>query len=137
MPPPSAAQHTGPGITSGSPNLRANGEKPPGPPVDPPGEHDRGAPAANGNPSNVISDGDFNILPPTTLNHPKAVAPAFVVFTFTDDGELKRRNVYLSLHSALKAKERAEARGSRFQLMLCELVPVPHKAIVVVGGGDQ
>ena len=82
-----------------------------------------------------VTDGDSTILQPSTLHHPKAVAPAFVVFTFTDDGELMRRNVYVSLHSALKAKERAEARGSRFELMLCELVPVPHKPIIVVGGG--
>ncbi len=76
-------------------------------------------------------------LQPTTLTHPKAVAPAFVVFTFTDDGELMRRNVYVSLHSALKAKERAEARGARFELVLCELVPVPQSPVIVVGGGDR
>lgn len=66
------------------------------------------------------------------LQHPRAVAPAYVVFTFHDDGKVKRRNVYLSLHSAIKAKERAEAKGSRFELMLCELVPVKTSPLVVV-----
>lgn len=71
---------------------------------------------------------------PTQLTHPKAVAPAYVVFTFDTDGAMVRRNVYLSLHSALKAKERAEKRGRRFEMILCELVPTPHKPAIVVGG---
>ncbi len=46
-------------------------------------------PAANPGASSV-TDTDLHIVPPTTLHHAKAVAPAFVVFTFTDDGELRR-----------------------------------------------
>lgn len=75
------------------------------------------------------------IMPPTTLHHPAAVAPAYAVFSFHDDGRVKRRHLYLSLHSAIKAQERAEARGERFELMLVELVPVPATPVVVVGGG--
>lgn len=74
-------------------------------------------------------------LPPRTPNHPKAVAPAYAVFVLHDDGRVKRRRVLLSLHSAIKAQERAEARGERFELMLVELVPVPASPVVVVGGG--
>lgn len=73
------------------------------------------------------------------LTNPKAVAPAYVVFTFHDDGRIKRRNVFVSLHSTIKAKERAEAKGAQFELMLCELVPVPGGPMIVVGlgGGDR
>jgi hypothetical protein len=84
--------------------------------------------------SNVNSNGDDLSLLPTTLTHPRAVAPAYVVFTMHDDGRVKRRNVYLSLHAAIKAKERAEARGDAFHLALMELVPVPGKPAIVVGG---
>lgn len=79
--------------------------------------------------------GDVSILAPTTLVHPRAVAPAYAVFTFHDDGRLKRRHIYVSLHSAIKAQERAQAKGQRFELMLVELVPVPATPVVVVGGG--
>lgn len=71
------------------------------------------------------------------LTHPRAVAPAYVVFTFDTDGRMVRRNVYVSLHSALRAKERAEKNGRRFQLTLCELVPVPHQPVIVVGGDAE
>ena len=94
----------------------------------------------NGRPGGAadVPDGDLNetIIPPapTQIRHPKAVAPAFVVFTFDTDGAKVRRQVYLSLHSALKAKERATKRGRRFELVLCELVPTPHAPLLVVGG---
>lgn len=71
------------------------------------------------------------------LAHPRAVAPAYVVVTFSENGRRHRRQVYLSLHSALKAKERAEKNGRRFELALFELVPTPHKPLVVVGGEDR
>lgn len=74
-------------------------------------------------------------VPPRSLHHPRAIAPAYAVFTFHDDGRLKRRHLYLSLHSAIRAQERAEAKGQRFDLMLVELVPVPAAPVVVVGGG--
>lgn len=96
----------------------------------------RGCPrqASQGIHKSTAATGSDNIVPATTLTHPQAVAPAYVVFTLRDDGGVKRRNVYLSLHSAIKAKERAEARGDSFELMLCELVPVPGKPTIVVGG---
>jgi len=59
------------------------------------------------------------------------------VFTFRDDGRVKSRRLYLSLHSAIRAKDRTEAKGERFELMLVELVPVPHSPVIVVGGGDR
>lgn len=90
-------------------------------------------PAANRALSNV-TDGDNMILPPTALIHTKAIAPAYAVFTFHDDGRLKRRHLYLSLHSAIKAQERAQAKGQRFELMLVELVPVASTPMVIVGG---
>lgn len=71
------------------------------------------------------------------LTHPRAVAPAFVVASFTFDGRIHRRQIYLSLHSALKAKDRAEKAGRRFELQLCELVPTPYKPLIVVGGEDR
>ncbi len=91
-------------------------------------------PAANPGASSV-TDSDLHIVPPTTLHHAKAVAPAYAVFTFRDDGRVKSRRLYLSLHSAIRAKDRTEAKGERFELMLVELVPVPHSPVIVVGGG--
>ncbi|MCW2763608.1 MAG: hypothetical protein JWR85_3809 [Marmoricola sp.] len=78
---------------------------------------------------------DTSIVPQATLRHPKAVAPAYAILTFHDDGSLKRRHLYLSLHSAIRAQERAEARGQRFVLMLVELVPVSTKPVLVLEGG--
>lgn len=91
-----------------------------------------------GDTSTVAKPGDILAdLDAYSLTHPRAVAPAYVVFTHDADGNHFRRHVYISLASALKAKDRAEARGRRFEVMLCELVPVPHKPVIVVGGGDK
>lgn len=98
-------------------------------------EHDRSRPGEKAA-SNVIAAGDDKtIVAPTGLAHPKAIAPAYAVFTFHDDGMLKQRRLYLSLHSAVRAQERAEAKGHRFELMLVELVPVTAKPVLVVQGG--
>ncbi|WP_370287894.1 hypothetical protein [Nocardioides sp.] len=67
----------------------------------------------------------------------RAVAPAFVVLTLDDDGATARRRVFLSLHNAVKAAERAQKAGRRFDIVLCQLVPVPGSAALVVGGEDE
>ncbi len=99
----------------------------------PPDTH-RGRPAEAAPTDKTAVGSGTSIIAPTTLIHPKAVAPAYAVFTFHDDGQLTRRGLYLSLHSAIKAKERAEDKGQRFELMLVELVPVPATPVIVVGG---
>ncbi|MFY0406912.1 hypothetical protein [Solicola sp. PLA-1-18] len=43
---------------------------------------------------------------------------------FTVDEDTRTRRVYMSLHSAVRALERAEERGLTAKLMLCALVPV-------------
>lgn len=52
-----------------------------------------------------------------------AEAQAFVILVLTPQGKY-RRKVYLSLHSAVLAVQRAEARGQSAQLVLCRLEPV-------------
>ncbi|GAB3667110.1 hypothetical protein GCM10027596_35750 [Nocardioides korecus] len=88
----------------------------------------------SGRPAGAACADEMAIQSGPSLAHPKAVAPAYALLTFHDDGVLKRRNLYLSLHSAVKAQERAEGRGDSFELMLVELVPVASLPLVVVGG---
>lgn len=77
-----------------------------------------------------------SILPPSILNHPKAVAPAYAVFVLRNDGKV-RRQVYLSLHSAQSALDRAAKNGTEAKCVLVELVPVPASPVYVVGGGER
>lgn len=68
---------------------------------------------------------DPSVSPAARLHHPKAIAPAYALLTYTVDRGIWRRSLYLSLHSAVRAGERAERRGQKYQLTLVELVPVP------------
>lgn len=96
-------------------------------------------PGTNGAALDVMAgDLDVTSVSPGTdaLCHPRAVAPAYVILVTTTEGRTRRR-VYMSLHSALKAKERTEAKGHHFDMVLAELVPVPHQPFVVVGGDAE
>lgn len=96
--------------------------------------NDRGRPDGNQAASNVISNGTTAIIPPSTLNHPKAIAPAYAVLVMRRDGHW-RRQLYCSLHSAQRAMERAAANGIEARCQLVEMVPVPSSPLVVVDGG--
>lgn len=62
-------------------------------------------------------------LPSTTVTAPvDALAEAFAVVVTTERGA--RRRLYLSLHSASRARERARQRGDDVELLLVRLVPV-------------
>lgn len=88
------------------------------PPKKPEGSPPQGAPVD----STPAKSGP--IVPPAArLHHPKAFARAYAIYTYAPDG-LVRRRLYLSLRSATNAKDRAEMRGQRLELMLVELVPV-------------
>lgn len=95
-------------------------------------ERQRPAEALSTDPTAIKSE---PILAPSTLIHPKAVAPGWAVFVMRRD-EKWRRQVYLSLHAATKAMERARVNGVEARCMLVELVPVPHAPLYVVGGED-
>jgi hypothetical protein len=62
------------------------------------------------------------------------IASAYVVVVFTPAGKYVRR-VFLSLHSATAAMQRARKRGQPAEMVLCRLVPVA--ADLGVDGGDQ
>lgn len=55
--------------------------------------------------------------------HLPVEAQAFVILVLTPQGKC-RRKVYLSLHSAALAVQRAEGRGQSARLVLCRLEPV-------------
>jgi len=92
---------------------------------DPPTRSSQGA-------SNVVSD-DQSSTPPTTLENPKAIAAGWAVLLVRRDDRVTRQ-VYLSLHSATKALERARQSGRAAQMVLVELVPVTAATVTVVGG---
>lgn len=58
------------------------------------------------------------------LRDPRAIAPAWALLTYTVESGVWRRSLYLSLHSAARAGERAKMRGQKFKMILVELVPV-------------
>jgi hypothetical protein len=68
--------------------------------------------------------------PPLSPEH-TAAAPtdvesaceAFVVLLFTPEGRYRRR-VFLSLHSATAAVQRAIAKGQPVRMVLCRVTPV-------------
>lgn len=66
----------------------------------------------------------------------EAIAHAHAVLVSTPSGKYARR-LYLSLHAADKAMERARARGQEAACVMVELVPVPGVPVIVVGGGDR
>lgn len=79
-------------------------------------------------------------MPPATaprdLEHPKAIAAGWAVLLVRRDDRVTRQ-VYLSLHSATKALERAQASGREARMVLVELVPVTAAPVYVVGGEDR
>jgi hypothetical protein len=75
------------------------------------------------------------MVPPTTLENPKALAAGWAVLLVRND-ERVTRQVYLSLHSATKALERARSRGRRAQMVLVELVPTTAAPVYLLGGED-
>lgn len=75
-----------------------------------------GAPTRAGRPVNTT-------LASSTVTAPAdALAEAFAVVVTTERGA--RRRLYLSLHSAQKAVQRAAGRGAHAELVLVRLVPV-------------
>lgn len=76
---------------------------------------------------------DANIVAPAGLQHPKAVAPGYVVFVLRKDRAGWRRQVYVSLSAANRAVDRAEVNGVECRVQLVELVPVSSASLVVVG----
>ncbi len=76
------------------------------------------------------------ILPVRTLENPKAIAAGYAVLLVRSD-ERVTRQVYLSLHSATKALERAHANGRAAQMVLVELVPATAAPVYVIGGDDR
>lgn len=98
-------------------------------------EHDRGRPGEKAA-SNVIAAGsDTHSLATSTLHHPKAIAPAWAILVQRRNGNWTRQ-IFLSLHSATRAMERAEANGIEARCQLVEIVPVPALPVIVVGSGD-
>ena len=67
---------------------------------------------------------------------PKAIGGCHAVLVFQPDGRYQRR-LYLSLHAADAAMQRAADRGLTASCVLVELVPVPSMPVIVVGGGDR
>lgn len=90
-------------------------------------------PGKETDPQKIATTTSGPILPPTTLHHPKAVLPAYAVFVMRRD-EKWRRQLYLSLHAAQKAMDRAELNGVEARCQLVEIVPVPSAPMIVVGG---
>ena len=86
-------------------------------------EHSR--PAANGAANESRTDG----VSPASVPHPddfpvgRVACAAYVVLVVTPAHKYRRR-VFLSLHSASAAVQRAQAKGQPARLMLCQLVPV-------------
>jgi hypothetical protein len=54
----------------------------------------------------------------------ESACAAYVVLLLTPAGKYRRR-VFLSLHSATAAVQRAQAKGQPVRLVLCRLVPLP------------
>ena len=101
-------------------------------------------PAANQGPEDV-TDGDTASIPPSAhiLTHDetvalsqKAVTHAHAVLVSTPAGKFQRR-LFLSLHAADKAMQRARDRGLTAACVMVELVPVPGVPVIVVGSDDR
>lgn len=93
------------------------------------------SPAANQGASSVEPDSSSHILPPRTLEHPRAIAAGYAVLLVRRDEKVTRQ-VYLSLHSATKALERARVAGREASMVLVELIPTTAAVLTVVGGDD-
>ena len=64
---------------------------------------------------------------------PKAIGGCHAVLVFQANGRYQRR-LYLSLHAADAAMQRAADRGLTASCVMVELVPVPAMPVIVVGG---
>jgi hypothetical protein len=88
-----------------------------------PERHSR--PAEDGAADEAPDDG----LSSATVPHPQSLpagrsaCAAYVVLVVTPAHKYRRR-VFLSLHSASAAVQRAQAKGQSVRIMLCQLVPV-------------
>ena len=67
---------------------------------------------------------------------PKAIGGCHAVLVFQPNGRYQRR-LYLSLHAADAAMQRAADRGLTASCVMVELVPVTAMPVIVVGGGDR
>src|SRR4051794_21522741 len=81
-------------------------------------------------------DYDSTILPPTTLLNPKVIAAGYAVLLVRRDQRVTRQ-VYLSLHSATKAVDRARESGRHAEMVLVELVPVTTAPVYLLGGDER
>lgn len=72
------------------------------------------------------------IIPPATLQNPEALASAYAVLVLRRNGHWHRQ-IYMSLHSANKAMERARDNGIEARCVLVELVPVADAPVYAVG----
>lgn len=94
----------------------------------------RERPSREAEASEVSLTGDLKIVPRSTLQHPKAVLPAYAVFVMRRD-QRWHRQIFVSLHSAQRAIDRAAERGVEARCQLVEIVPVPSVPMLVVQGG--
>ncbi len=65
----------------------------------------------------------------------ESACEAFVVLVFTPAGNYRRR-VFLSLHSATAAVQRATNKGQPVRLVLCQLTPIAAD-LDLTGGWDR
>lgn len=67
-------------------------------------------------------DTESPVPPHLTATEIRESRPTYVLIVKTPSDRITRR-VYLSLHAAVRATERAQARGHAASLELCRLVP--------------
>jgi hypothetical protein len=72
---------------------------------------------------------------PRRVENPKATAHAWAALVMRKNGHWSRQ-IYLSLHAATRAMERAEVRGVEARLVLVELVPLTAAPVYVVERGE-
>jgi hypothetical protein len=82
--------------------------------------NDRSRPGEGGSETMTIA-AVSNILPPAA--DIASACQAYAVLLLTPAGKYRRR-VFLSLHSATAAVQRAQDKGQPVRLILCRLVPV-------------
>jgi hypothetical protein len=75
----------------------------------------------NENPSDALGGFSSAILPQAT--DIESACEAYAVLLITSTGKYRRR-IYLSLHSATAAIQRAQDKGQPVRMVLCRLVPV-------------
>jgi hypothetical protein len=73
--------------------------------------------------SRPAEGGSETMTPAKVVDHSLPIASAYCVLAYTPY-DRKYRRLFLSLHSATQAVERARKRGLQAELVLCRLVPV-------------